>query len=470
MRVPVPRRLSVRLIALLLCVMAMAEALTVCVMLDKRWNAQRGIVRSQVFEQTEATLRLLQSLPPEAWAPTLDHLSLYTLCFSLTGAPLADPDEDRGETPLHRRLHNLVGRYVAGQPLLAILDHPGHGCDAYAGVSGRPFAGTPDHTHAFGGILVSVPLEGGRWLNADARVVMPELWDFPSLAVIALVSVAIVVVVFVAVSRDTRNLRRLAEAAERLGRGEAVTAVPEDGPVEVAAATRAFNTMRDRLVRFVQDRTRLLAAISHDLRTPLTTLRLKAELLDDPVIADAMIATLDEMEAIVRSTLDFTRDAAAAEPRRRMDLSSIVESLVEDLAEIGLAVAFDPSPRIDLACHPRAIRRAVRNLMENAVRYGGRARARCRVAEGAAWIEIDDEGPGIPEGRMEEAMQPFARLEESRSAETGGVGLGLAIARAIALAHGGDIRLANLDHGLRATLVLPLPPPGRDGVTGRAVR
>jgi signal transduction histidine kinase len=268
---------------------------------------------------------------------------------------------------------------------------------------------------------------------------------------------AIILIVVWVVSHETRSLRRLAAAVEQLGRGQSAPGVPETGPSEVVALIHAFNTMQDRLTRFIHDRTRLLAAISHDLRTPLTSLRLKAELLDDSDVAEQMISTIEEMGAIVQSTLDFARADAAAEPSRNIDMTSLVDSLVEDMAALGMDVVFEDSPRIDVECRPTAIRRAVRNLIENAIRYGVRARVRCRQSGRSVFVEIDDEGPGIPEEDLVQVLKPFVRLDASRNAATGGVGLGLAISSDIVAAHGGDLVLTNLQSGLRATLRIPLP-------------
>ena len=220
--------------------------------------------------------------------------------------------------------------------------------------------------------------------------------------------------------------------------------------------------MQGRLRRFVDDRTRMLAAIGHDLRTPITSLRLRAEFVDDEETKARMLATLDEMQKMVEGTLDFVREEAASEPTRAVDLAALVESTVLDLADLGADVAFADSGRVTLACRPAALRRALRNLIENAVRYGKRCRVHLESSRGEARIVIEDEGPGIPEDDRERVFEPFVRLEDSRSQETGGIGLGLAIARSIVRAHGGDIRLANRPTGgLAVSVVLPSTAPPR---------
>jgi len=220
--------------------------------------------------------------------------------------------------------------------------------------------------------------------------------------------------------------------------------------------------MQERLSRFIADRTRLLAALGHDLRTPITSLRLRAELLDDEEAKQRIVETLDEMQRMVESTLAFAREEAQAEPVRETDLAALVEGTVEDLSELGLEVRLVASEPVVARIRSAAVRRALRNLIENAVRYGKRARVGL-VREGEeAVVRVDDDGPGIPVDKLEEVFEPFVRLDPSRSSETGGVGLGLAIARGIARAHGGEVSLVNRpEGGLRACLRLPLTVSGR---------
>lgn len=465
-----PRRIFPRLVLPLLLALGLSQGIWLAEALHGQHRVKRGLVHSQIFEQVEATLRLLAALPAERWAETVEHLSLSDLCYAIEAAPVVadSPDQD---PPLADRLASLLRLYAAGPPRLAMETTDTRPCAGYEAVSGSPHAGPADHSHDFGALAIAVPLADGRWLNAQARMVLPPLWDRPTLVSLLVLAGVTIGGVFLLVSHETRSLRRLAAAVERLGRGETVPRVPEDGPSEVVALIRAFNTMQDRLTRFIQDRTRLLGAISHDLRTPLTSLRLKAELLDDPDLAAQMTATLTEMETIVRSSLDFARNDATSEPSRDIDLTALVDSLVEDMAELGQEVAFaEDSPRLPLPARPTALRRALRNLIENAVRYGHRARVACRREDGAALVEIADDGPGIPDDQLAEVVKPFVRLESSRNRATGGVGLGLAIAADIVAAHGGSLALRNrAAGGLTATVSLPLPAAGRSGAPAAKV-
>jgi len=244
--------------------------------------------------------------------------------------------------------------------------------------------------------------------------------------------------------------------APRLGRGEAVPPVPERGPADVRETTRAFNRMHGRLQRFVQDRTRMLAAISHDLRTPITSLRLRAEFIEDEEIRQKILETLDDMQRMTEATLAFAREEAAQEDTRPFDLAALIDSVCADLADIGQDVVFAGAARSHDLGRPSSLKRALRNLIENAVAYGRRARVALDAGEDEWRIVIDDDGPGIPAADFERVFAPFVRLEESRSRETGGIGLGMAIARSIVRGHGGDITLANRpDGGLRALIHLP---------------
>lgn len=200
----------------------------------------------------------------------------------------------------------------------------------------------------------------------------------------------------------------------------------------------------------------MLAAISHDLRTPITLLRLRAEYIDDEEERRKTLLTLDEMESMIASTLAFAREDAEREEPRIVDLSALTESICADMADTGRPVAFEEGAPAKYPCRPLALKRAITNLVDNAVKYGGNVRVRVLPAPTAIEIVVDDEGPGIPEAELKEVFAPFYRLERSRSRETGGAGLGLSVARTIVHAHGGEIVLANRSEGgLRASIHLP---------------
>ena len=226
------------------------------------------------------------------------------------------------------------------------------------------------------------------------------------------------------------------------------------GPKDIRDTIHSFNQMNSRLQRFVSDRTRMLAALSHDLRTPITTMRLRVELMPDSPDRDQLLSTLDEMQQMSEATLAFMRQASDTEATRKVELNAMLDSLCEDYIELGRDVYYTEAEETIISCRPVSMKRALRNLIDNAVKYGDRARVSLNTENDKVFIIIEDNGPGIPEERMEKVFEPFFRLEASRNRDTGGNGLGMAIARNIIRNHGGDIELENLEHGLRVKIGL----------------
>jgi len=259
-----------------------------------------------------------------------------------------------------------------------------------------------------------------------------------------------------AARRVTRPLASLAEAAQRLGRDVNAPPIAEKGTVETRQASHAFNEMQAKLRQLIENRTRLLAAVSHDLRTPLTLLRLRTETVADAEEREKMLATLADMDTMVAATLQFARDELSTEPRRTTDLTALTQSVVDDLADAGVDVAMAPADPIPFDCQPSALKRVITNLLDNAGKYGKKAHVSIMPTAATVDIVIDDEGPGLSEEELKRVFQPFYRVESSRSRDTGGVGLGLAIARTLTERHGGTLILENRPGGgLRARVSLP---------------
>ncbi|NEV61417.1 ATP-binding protein [Thiorhodococcus minor] len=306
-------------------------------------------------------------------------------------------------------------------------------------------------------IVICARLRDGHWVNfRTTRIDQPPPWAGKTLQLLGLLLMAVIGTGLLIARKMARSMADLAEAANRFGRGEDPPRLREHGPREVRETIRAINLMQERLHKHLQDRSRLLAAVSHDLRTPITTLRLRAEYIEDADMRERTLATLEEMEAILSATLSFARDEAADETTRSTDLAALVQSLVDDHADLGGDVAYEGPERLIARCRPVSLRRALSNLIDNAVKYGGRVRVTLYAAEGGRVIQVDDDGPGIPDGDLEKVLEPFFRLEASRSRETGGTGLGLSVARTIVHAHGGSLRLSNRpEGGLRGLIRLP---------------
>ena len=261
----------------------------------------------------------------------------------------------------------------------------------------------------------------------------------------------------------SRSLRHLAGGAEQLGIHMNAVPLAVAGPREIRSVTRAFNRMQDRLKRFVADRTQMLAAISHDLRTPLSRLRLRAEALAAGSERDRILADLALMDRMIAATLSFARDDAAREKRVMVDLASLVHSVCDEIVDAGGDATYQGAAYLAIEAAPLSLLRAVTNVIENAVKYGGRARVSLTETPDSIEIAVGDAGPGIPLAEQERVFEPFYRLDPARSpsaAAAGSMGLGLAIARHVLRAHGGDVTLANGDAGgLLVCLTLPRMTP-----------
>jgi two-component system OmpR family sensor kinase len=263
-------------------------------------------------------------------------------------------------------------------------------------------------------------------------------------------------VAYVFARRLAAPIQLFADAAERLGRDPRAEPLPVKGPTELRVAANAFNEMQERLRRYVEDRTAMVGAIAHDLRTPLTRLRFRIEGLPEEQRAK-MSSDLDQMEAMISAALTFVRDASRPGERTPLELSSLLESLCDEMAETGYSTEVASGEKVVMEGDPMALRRLFSNLLENAVKFGGRARTRVFRDASNAFVEIDDDGPGIPPSDREKVFEPFYRREPSRSRQTGGIGLGLAVVRSIARGHGGDVDLVNrVGGGLTARVQLPL--------------
>jgi signal transduction histidine kinase len=254
----------------------------------------------------------------------------------------------------------------------------------------------------------------------------------------------------------TRPLGDLAKAADAVGRGTTVQPLKERGARELKRATRAFNAMQERLNRYLDSRTRVLAAMSHDLRTPITRLRLRVESIEDEALRARCVEDLDEMTRMVRGALSMFRGLNDEEPTIAVDIDALLQELQRRSGEVNEHVAIEGRAAPAFPGKPLALKRCLGNLVDNALQYGGHATIAVTDSNDELTIRVLDNGPGIPEAELDRVFEPFYRLESSRNRETGGTGLGLSIARDVAQAHGGSLTLANRSEGgLEARLVLP---------------
>ena len=469
-----PRSLFGRLLLTLVTVLVVAHGVVALLLLHERGQVFYRAAGVQIAQRIGAITQLLEGKGMEERREILAAFRGGPLLIELDNAPRlpeADIDED-WRTGLFR---GVVGSRVGGRPLRIALRFdserwqprsasprptgPHMGPDMGRGMGrgmGRHMGGM-GLGHPGVAFQAEVRLSDGPWVRFQ-RILPEEALDEPlrMLAAIALLLLAVVAVSALAVRRLVRPLTTLARAADELGRDIQRPPLPEEGPEEVRRAARAFNTMQQRIVRYVEDRGRLLAAVSHDLKTPITRLRLRAEMLEDEAVREKFQGDLEEMERMVTATLDFMRGLDEKEPMRPVELGALLESLADEFEALyphPVTVGGEAAP---YPARPTALKRCLRNLMENGLRYGGALEVVVVDGDKQLTLRLLDEGPGIPEELIEGLFEPFRRLEESRAPESGGSGLGLGIARNIARAHGGEVSLHNRpEGGLEARVVLP---------------
>jgi signal transduction histidine kinase len=305
--------------------------------------------------------------------------------------------------------------------------------------------------------LISMKLPDDSWVNVSLVSWSPRPPSgHGTLLSTTLMALGAILVSIFLVRWLTKPLSHFAEAAKRFYRSPGIVPVAESGPREVRALASAFNDMQRRIARLIDDRTQALAAVSHDLKTPITRLRFRVDDIADPAARAAAEADLDDMERMIDQTLAYLRGDRADEEVKPVDLVAILETVTGDLADAGRPVALSGASSAIAPGRRLALKRAFANLIDNALKYGGRAAVEVRDAPDAVLVTVEDEGPGIPEADQARALAPFVRLEPSRNQETGGFGLGLTIAQAIIAGHDGELTLANrLEQGLKVTVRLP---------------
>lgn len=273
-----------------------------------------------------------------------------------------------------------------------------------------------------------------------------------------LLFLALIALLAYAVARMTaRPIKQLADAAGELGRNIDHSPLPEQGPLEIRQAATAFNLMQARIRRQIQHRTHMLAAITHDLQTPLTRLRLRLEKVSDTELRDKLVNDMGQMQQMVREGLDLARSMDSSEPMQLLDIDSLLDSVCADASDAGMQITQSGRSHASIVAQPNALRRCLTNLVDNAIKYGHSAEISIAIENAKVAIRIRDHGNGIPAAQLDAVFEPFFRLETSRSRDTGGTGLGLTIARNIAENHGAVLSLSNCqDGGLQATLLIPV--------------
>ena len=452
-----PDTIAARAMILLVVGLAVTHLLSTLFYATDRDSSLLSAGGGQAIQWVTTVDALTKTLPPEQWPKIIDAAGVGFTYATVTPEPVVLPTtaSDWHEVVLMKELER---QYSSGDVGKYRISYVKTTSDIPAVEYWKTFWANSDMSLPPELVLVSLQLDNGNWINAATPIQSPPRFFSVQLG-LSMVVMLIAVIGFSAiiVGRMTEPLTKLSRAAEQLGTDVRAPAIPEVGPVEVRRTAHAFNEMQNRIRRFVEDRTQMLAAIAHDLGTPVTRLRLRAEFVEDEELREKMLRDLDDMQHMVASTLSFIREDTTSEPQETVELGSLLARVCDDIQDTGSDVTLNELPRwVLLECRPAALRRAIANLVENAVKYGALARVTLHLEEDTIVIRVDDEGPGIPETFQEDAFQPFHRLDASRNLDTGGTGLGLAVARTIARAHGGDIMLSNLSQGgLRAELRLP---------------
>jgi len=341
----------------------------------------------------------------------------------------------------------------------------GHGPPPPGSAAGPPPLGEgppPPEFHAMGAremvlgdFTAAVRRADGRWIVVrSSPEPFPTDWQKRSFLILLAGFVVVAPAGLLFARRITAPLKRFSEAAERLGRDPHATPVALSGPAEIGAAALAFNNMQARLKRYIDDRTAMVGAISHDLRTPLARIRFKLEGAD-PKLRDTVLSDVAQMEQMIQGVLTFIRNESTPRTREKLDLLSVVECVADDAAMVGGDVEIIASQPVTVEGDPVALQRLFVNLVDNAVKYGGEARIRVSRDAEHAIVEIADAGEGLSPDDLERVFQPFYRADASRNLDAGGIGLGLPIARSTARAHGGDVKLVAAGKGLIARVTLP---------------
>jgi len=466
------RTLAGRLVLVTVAAIALSHALAFIVFANERSFAIRREAQANVTERIVSTVQRLRDVPESDQWQLARSASDFGVQFTLINEPLqssgagpgariASAVSDELSTTTRARTRIIEIDWPRRWRIHRRFDglnvepdqHPEH-------AGARPqdilLSGPKDSRRTVTEAIIDVELGDGRWLRTRAFLPAPRpapasMW-FAALASMLAVGVGAILV-----SRQIgRPLADLAAAAERLGAGETGVAAPVTGPDDVRRASTAFNAMAERLSRQFGRQRHMLWALSHDLRTPITALRLRAELIEDDATRQKLLGPLTEIETMAEQALELARAGVSEESRVSVDLAEIARTMCAELNDVGLNVTADANTPIAVACRPDEIARAMRNLCENAAKHGGGGVLKVyRETDSEVIIEAIDNGPGVPEDLLARIAEPFFRADPARSGD-GGAGLGLAIVQAIVDGHGGRLEIANRSpHGLSVKLILP---------------
>lgn len=432
-----PRHIGARAILILLATVLLVHLGGIIVHHEQTLEAEDTVVASQMAGRLVTAARAISSMEPVARDSAAHAMSSDMLAFHWETTAAVKGSSSPGN------LLALRNRVVGLSSTLSRLDLR----------LGYAEAALADQKKA---VLGTLTLADGTYLNFSAHQAGPVLTQsHAALLSTSLITAAVGAFAIMLMRRLTSPLRRLASAVDTIGRGPIVT-VPETGPEEIQHLARGFNEMQHRIQQLIADRTHALAAVSHDLRTPITRLRLRAGFVGEAETQLAMDADLDEMEAMIEATLHFLRDGVNIEKPKRMDLAALLATLVDDASDAGHQAQYLGPRHFPMLLRSLAIKRALANLIGNAIAHGGNARVTLASSTDGARVLVEDDGPGIPEAAIARVFEPFERLDESRNRGAAGAGLGLSIAKQAVEREGGTITLRNRrEGGLIAEVYLP---------------
>jgi signal transduction histidine kinase len=453
-----PRSLFGRTLLVLAAGLMLAQAGSMAIHLFDRGSSVYRLASLQIAARIGQAARILDRLPVGERYKVVEEISGPHVRVTLSDRPVAVASGFSEHDPYEREFTESVQRQI-GAPWATRVDINPQPRSSGADASGfhlwmarhfyfllpEPFS-----------VVVQIRLQDGTYAVFDVNVPQEPLSRLESLVplILLLLLVCFALAAFL-VRMINRSLGRLARAADAIGSDPAGASLSETGPSEIRRVVAAFNRMQERVRRYVVERGLLLSAISHDLKTPITRLRLRAEMLPDPELRAKMLRDLDEMQTMVGATLNFFAAVGKDNERQPVDIGALIDSVCEDRREAGQALNVQGVPIAPYRADPQALRRCLENLVENAIRYGASADIEIKDSPERLTIEIRDRGPGIPEPELERVFEPFYRLDNSRNMDSGGTGLGLSIARNIARWHGGEVTLSNATAGLVAELALP---------------
>jgi signal transduction histidine kinase len=450
-----PRSLLGQMLLLMGAALLVAQLVNLTFILNEQQKLALAQNEGPAIFRFAQTTSLIAAAPPAERA-MLAARSRRSGTYSLTAASVVDT----AGLPRSRELEGRLGGALQ-ELSVAYSDLRAAARSEFGPLPPRPGAGPHRELHTVHDyrkvVYLSFQLDDGRWLNGRLPVPRAEPWLIHQilLATFTLFLIVFGVVIWIA-RRLARPLRDLTAAAEAFGGRIEPEPVEPRGPSDIRRAIEAFNAMNRRTVALLDEKDRMLGAIGHDLRTPLASIRIRAEGMEPEEERERLVATVEEMHATLEDILVLARTGRAREQARSVDLGALADALVEEYRDRDAPVTLAGAPRAVLTVQPNLLRRALRNLIDNALAYGGGAQVRVEAGPGSVRLIVEDEGPGIPADRLDEVLEPFHRLEGSRSRESGGAGLGLAIAQAVALAHGGRLVLANRrQRGLSAAIELP---------------